>query len=185
MSGIPEPPKDIQSIRDAAVDHVITGSPLPAEIQRLYRWIEENHYDLEDLLGDCFILFHLKTFSEGVFYDEELRACEGIEEDRPLADAERVAWARKMVEERVTDIQLVWGDTPAGACFAIRKADGTEAIVGCTMEDRGQGGIKAKCEGLFRTPDLYIAARQERGFIPIEESGDIDDRLILSHWKPD
>jgi hypothetical protein len=182
MSGIPEPPKDIQSIRDAAVDHVITGSPLPAEIQRLYRWIEENHYDLEDLLGSYFLLLHLKSLAEGCFFDEELRAWEGIDDDRPLTDTARVAWARKRVEEEFRRFELR-SDTPLGSCFAIRKADGTEAIVGCTVEEQGPGLFQPKCEGLFRTPDLYIAALLKRGLMPAD--GDIDDRLILSHWQRD
>jgi hypothetical protein len=52
MSNPPEPPMAIRAIRDAAVDHALAGSPLPGEIQLLYRWVEENFYELDDLFGD-------------------------------------------------------------------------------------------------------------------------------------
>ena len=78
MSEIPEPPKDIQSIRDAAVDHALTGSALPERIEELYQWIYEDRFSIFcsfSLLmsaGNAFL--HIGNFSYDRFSDLSFRA---------------------------------------------------------------------------------------------------------------
>jgi len=71
----PEPPKALQPIRDAAVDHALAGSALPGRIQELYQWIEENFlsFGLEvDFVCNCDFL-HMEDFSEDLFSDATFR----------------------------------------------------------------------------------------------------------------
>ena len=180
----PEPPKALQPIRDAAVDHALAGSALPGRIQELYQWIEENFLSFElevDFVWNCDFL-HMEDFSEDLFSDATFRDWEGLDDDLPLTDAERVAWARKQIDERINTPDY-GHPMPMIECFPIRKPDGGEAVVGCEAELQGQLGHVVSCFGVFRTPEECYGSLEAKGYVAVHDLDELSDHRILWYWS--
>ena len=178
----PEPPEALHAIRDAAVDHALTGSALPGRIQELYQWIEENFlsFGFEVSFDWCCDFLHIGEFSEDLFSDETLLHFAGLDDNLPLSDAERVAWARKEIDQRI-NTPGHGHPMPMIECCPIRTPAGAEAVVGCEVLD--QLGMAMNCFGVFRTPEECFDFFGGDGYVAVDDLGGISDDRILSYWS--
>jgi hypothetical protein len=178
MSSIPEIPEHLWPIRDAAIDHVLNGTPEP-ELKPLYDWFEVDGWDAvinawahEDMALNLFYL------AQNIFEDDEMAACEGIEVDE-ITDELRIKYAREIIEQGYEDEYL----TPSLHSCELKRADGDSVILGCVMEIHGQGGPYLNWWGLFKTQDDFYDSIRNSGYIIESDLEGISDEKILSLWE--
>jgi hypothetical protein len=178
MSSIPEIPESLWSIRDAAIDHILKGTPEP-ELKPLYDWFEFDGWDAvtsawthEDMTLN---LFQLAQYT---FEDDEMAACEGIEVDE-ITDELRISYARGCIERSYDDEYL----TPTLHSCELKRANGDAVILGCVMEIHGQGEPYLNWWGLFKTQAEFYDSIRNSGFIIDSDEEGITDEKILSMWQ--
>lgn len=178
MSSTPEIPEYLWPIRDAAIDHVLKGTPEP-DLKPLYDWFEVDGWDAvinawahEDM---AFNLFYL---AQGVFEDYEMAAYESIEVDE-ITDELRISYARGRIHSGYEDEYL----TPSLHSCELKRGVGDSVILGCVMEIHGQGEPYLNWWGLFKSQDDFYDSIRNSGYIIESHLEGITDEKILSLWE--
>jgi hypothetical protein len=178
MSSIPEIPEHLWPIRDAAIDHVLKGTPEP-DLKPLYDWYEVDGWDaVISAWTHEAMAFNLFYLAQNTFEDNEMAACEGIEVDE-ITDELRISYARGRIESGYEDEYL----TPTLHSCELKRADWDSVILGCVMEIHGQGGLYLNWWGLFKTQDDFYDSIRNSGYIIESDLEGITDEQILSLWE--
>ena len=133
---IAELPKKFWIIRDTAVEHVLSNSPLPASLVDLQEWLATDGWD--DLLSAWInedVALNLKQWVTYKFSDSTLRDTDGLEEAEAITDRMRVDFARAAISYAVENSE--GDDSPSVHSFPMEREDGARAVLGCTVEIRG------------------------------------------------
>jgi len=178
MSSIPKIPEHLCSIRDAAIEHVLNGTPEP-ELKPLYDWFEADGWDAvinawahEDM---AFNLFYL---AQDKFEDIVMAASEGFEVNE-INDELRIKYARERIKKGYEDEHL---RASLHVC-ELKRADGDSVILGCVMEIHGKGRPYFNWWGLFKTQDDFYDSIRNSGYIIESDLEGITNEKILSLWE--
>lgn len=167
--------------RDAAIEHVLSDSPLPAGLANLQEWLATDGWD--DLLAawiDEDMVLNLEGLVEYKFSDSSLRDAESLDEAEAITDQMRVDYAREAIGYAVENSD--GDDSPSVHSFPIERADGERAILGCTVEIHGQYGPVPQWHGVFTDKDDFYRHLRAAGFLFHSEANAIGDVDILSLW---
>lgn len=177
-----ELPKRFWKARDAAIEHVLSETPLPAALADLQEWLATDGWS--DLLAAWInedIVLNLEGWAEYKFSDSSLRDFEGLDEAETITDQMRVDYARAAISGAVE--QNEGYDSPSVHSFTIEREDGERAVLGCIVEIHGQYGPVPKWHGVFADKDDFYKHLRKAGFLFHSEVDEIGDAEILALWK--
>lgn len=176
-----EIPKRFWKARDAAIEHVLSKAPLPAALADLQEWLATDGWD--DLLAAWInedVALNLVGWATYKFNDSALRDAEELDESVAITDQMRVRYAREAISCAVENGD--GNDGPSIHSFAIERADGACAVLGCTVEIHGQYGPVPQWHGVFADMDDFYRHLRAAGFLFHSEAREIGDAEILALW---
>lgn len=174
-------PAEFWKTRDAAIESLLSNSPLPEGIAELQNWLATDGWD--DLLAAWInedVALNLKEWAAFKFSDSCLRDDEGHDDYVAITDQMRVDYARAAISVAVE--QSDGYDSPSVHSFPIESKDGKQAILGCTVEIHGQTGPVPQWHGVFADKEAYYGYLRETGFLLHSNADEISDAEILSFW---
>lgn len=172
--GVPKDlPSTLAALRDAAVEHAVSGAPLPEAVKKMVSWFEVNgQYEYE------FSAVDLRQIAYHYFNDDEARGHGDFTVDQALTDADRVEVARSIIEREISE-----GDSPLLVGFNIARDDGAAAIFWCETYPGGQAGPEYRFAGAYRTAEECHAVFRQRGYLIDPDPSEIPDEKILKLWR--
>ena len=172
-------PKQFWKVRDCAVEHILSNSPIPSGLADLQAWIAVDGWD--DLLAAWInedVALNLKAWAVYKFSDSLLREAESLDDVVSITDQMRVAYARATIRDAVEQSE---GDhSPSVHSFPIERDDGERAVLGCTVEIRGEP--VSEWHGVFADKDDFYRHLRASGFLFHSEADEIGDSEILALW---
>ena len=175
-------PPELTAVRDALIDHVRLGTPEPSDLGRLQEWLEVDGWD--QWIGadaeDFILALDLERFAEKWFSDAEISGYGFVEDDTPLTDAIRVAWARHRIQEELGNDDL---RNPSIHSCVLNRDDDASVVVGCTVEIHGQAGAVVSWHGAFSSEESFLASFRGVGLWLEDELAVLSDETILSLWE--
>ena len=177
-----ELPKKFWRTRDALVEHLLSNSPVPPDLADLQEWLANDGWD--DLLAAWInedVALNLEGWAPYKFYDSALRDAEGLDESVVITGQMRVRHAREAISYAVENSD--GDDSPSVHSFAIERADGECAVLGCTVEIHGQYGPVPQWHGVFADKDDFYKCLRDAGFLFHSEADEIGDAEILALWQ--
>ena len=177
---VPDLPQKFWQIRDQAVENVLTGSPLPADLADLQEWLATDGWD--DLLAAWIneeVALKCGRF-EDRFSDSYLSDSECLDASAVITDPMRIDFARSTIRTLISESDGYYN--PSVHSFPIERADGERAILGCTVEIHGQYGPVPQWHGVFADKDDFYRHLRAAGFLFHSEADEIGDAEILALW---
>jgi hypothetical protein len=169
-------PRELWSIRDAAVDHALSGTQLPDNIEALMSWLEmDGKFDVE------FWMLDLERLASDCFDDDEAKARSvDFSEVDVLTDVDRAAIARSIIKSEIADdcsqkVGFVIG-------FPLMRDDGASALFFCETYMVGQWATYAFA-GVFETLRQCKDSLLRAGKIVDPDPATIPDEAILKLWR--
>jgi hypothetical protein len=178
----PQLPKQFWKVRDAAIEHLLTNSPIPSDLAALQEWIAIDGW--ESLLAAWInedIALNLKAWAVFKLSDSSLRDTESLDEAISITDQMRVAYARASIRDAIEESEGY--DSPSVHSFPIERDDGERAVLGCTIEIHGQYGPVPQWHGVFTDKDSFYKYLRKNGFLIHSEKDAISDVEILTYWE--
>jgi|AntAceMinimDraft_1070359.scaffolds.fasta_scaffold81617_2 hypothetical protein len=175
-----ELPRKYWTTRNAAIEYVLSGSPLPSGLADLQEWLATDGWD--DLLAAWInedVALNLKEWATYKFFDSTMRDDQGLDSEA-ITDQMRVDYARASIREAVE--QSEGYDSPSVHSFSIEREDGERAILGCTVEIHGQAGLVPQWHGIFADKEAFYVYLRDAGFLLHSIADEISDVEILSLW---
>jgi hypothetical protein len=163
-------PIELWSIRDAAVDHALSGTQLPGNIEALMSWLEEGgKWDVE------FLTLDLERLASFCFDDDQ------FSEDDVLTDVDRAAWARSKIASEIDYDCSQYVGFVIG--FPLTRDDGATALFFCETYSNGQAGASYFFAGVFETLRQCKDSLLRAGKIVDPDPATIPDEAILKLWR--
>ncbi len=182
MSTPIELPVELFPIRDAVIEHVISGSPVPSDLLLITEWLGNDGY--EELIRSwdengediCIEIKHLAN----KFSDEMMHDYADIEAGVTITEEMRISHIKQMCRDHFIE-ELCWPVLTIHS-FKVIRNDGQSAIIGYLMGVYGQGGPEFEYYGIFADKEnFYKKLKQDSYLINDIESFEIEK--ILSTWK--
>ena len=176
-----EIPQRFWKARDAAIEHVLSKAPLPAELADLQEWLATDGWD--DLLAAWInedVALKCGTF-EDRFSDSYLSDSEYLDASAVITDPMRIDFARSTIRTLIFESDGYYN--PSVHSFPIERADGECAVLGCTVEIHGQYGPVPQWHGVFADKDDFYKYLRDAGFLFHSEADEIGDAKILALWQ--
>lgn len=162
-------PKELCSIRDAAVAHATESAPSPEQLKLLESWLEINGEPNQESMA-----LNFQALAHG-FDDIEARDFNDLLKEDLLTDAHRIAYARNEIEKEVQD--------GLGAAllltYLLKRDDGVSAIIGCQFVSQH---VPISWCGVFATNDAFYEYLRKSGLLVGSDIDHLDDRKILDAW---
>lgn len=179
---IAELPKKFWAIRDATVEHVLSNSPLPKDLNDLQEWLATDGWDylLAAWIDDDVVL-NLKNWANYQFLDSSLRATEGVDDSVEITDQMRIEYARSAISDAIEEYEGY--DNPSVHSFLLQRDDGMVAVLGCTVEIHGQAGPIPVWHGVFSSKEVFYNYLRKSGFLFHKEANLISAPEIMALWQ--
>jgi hypothetical protein len=176
-----ELPKRFWKARDAAIEHLVSNSPLPEGLADLQEWLATDGWDalLAAWINED-VALNLKGWADFKFSDASLRDDEGHDESVAISDQMRVNYARDAISYAVENSE--GDDSPSVHSFPIEREDGKSAVLGCTVAIHGQAGPVPTWHGIFADKESFYVYLRDKGFLLHSIADQISDSDILSFW---
>ena len=181
----PPLPRELFAIRDAAIEHALTATPLPSDFPRLLEWLEGDGMDafIGDLDPADEMMVRPLDVADGdytgrPFSDLALRDHEGLGQHVKITNVMRVQYARDAFQLALCDDSV-----QSRHSYRITRADGAHAVIGGTMQCEGQGGPCMSCCGVFLTREAFVNSLTEDGWWNSGALEALPDTAILFWWR--
>ena len=181
----PPLPRELFAIRDAAIEHALTATPLPSDFPRLLEWLEGDGMDafIGDLDPADEMMVRPLDVADGdytgcPFSDLALRDHEGLGQHVKITNVMRVQYARDAFQLALCDDSV-----QSRHSYRITRADGAHAVIGGTMQCEGQGGPHMSCCGVFLTREAFVNSLTEDGWWSSGALDALPDTAILFWWR--
>jgi hypothetical protein len=174
-------PKELWEIRDAAIESLLSNSPLPEGIADLQKWLATEGWD--ELLAAWInedVALNLKEWAFYKLSDSSLCDDEGLDESKAINDQMRVDYARATIRYAVEESEGYF--SPSVHSLLIERDDGKRALLGCTVEIHGQAGPVPQWHGIFVDKKAFYVYLRNTGFLIHSIADEISDADILSFW---
>jgi hypothetical protein len=175
-------PVELQAACNASVASFKQSHELFPELDKIKEWLEVDGWD--NLLADYGENTAIKIggLAQYEFNDDELLANLDLPSDYKLTDLDRIKWGRQCINDLFDG-----GDESflcEVLCYELKAINGDTAVIGCLLENQGQGGPVCDWQGLFNTKEEFLnSLAQEWGFWITPLMGDVTDEVILSYWQ--
>ncbi len=178
-------------IRDAVIDHILSGSSKPAELNNLRQWLlDEGWWELSqqgDGIGvDEIICFDPSHVDKLELSDDSLRFEMCLEDDETITDDLRLDYARDALHS-------AYGGELAGGfeswCWPmvhvgkLVRSDGDYILVGMLgrFQGPGSGYVAEWCE-FFPDTKALTECLEKLGYILNAVPEEIDAQILLNAW---
>lgn len=178
MNKNPELPNNLCSLRDAIVNSILKGKPIP-EIQPIYEWLENEGW--EALVGSWSneeMAVNLGYLSQTQFDDSECAAHEDIEIN-DITNAIRLAYARQIIEDSIEDGYIC----PSVHTYKLQHEYDASPVIGCLLEIHGQEGPVTNWWGVFKNSDDFYTTLNESDIVLLSKSEWFNDERLISLWN--
>ena len=182
MSTPLELPAELFPIRDAVIEHVVTGSPIPSDLSLITEWLRNDGYEelirsWEENGEDSWI--EIKYLADK-FSDEMMHDYADIEAGVTITDDMRIDHIRAIcrshyIEETGWPVLTIHG-------YKVNRGDGQSAIIGYLMGICGQGGPEFEYYGIFADKESFYKKLKEDSYL-INDIDSFEIAKILSTWK--
>lgn len=177
------PPTEFASICNAAVEHALTGAPIPKALPKLMHWLGTDGWD--EVLGEWDarndpMAVKLHSESQRDFRDSEVRARAGLDSTDAVTDEMRVEFARHRIADWTSGEDGVV--CPSVHCYNIHHEDGRSAVVGFTVEIHGQAGPVVDLQGVYADESIFLQNLRDSGYYLVNEIVQVSDATILKLW---
>ena len=182
MSTPVEFPAELIPIRDAVIEHVISGSPIPSELSLITEWLHDDGYSElikswekngEDI---CIEIEHL----DDKFSDEMMHDYGDIDAGVTITDEMRINHIKKMCSDYFIEASCWPVLTIHG--YKVIRDDGQSAIIGYLMGVYGQGGPEFEYYGIFADKESFYKKLKEDSYL-INDIDSFAIAKILSTWN--
>jgi hypothetical protein len=177
MFKLPALPRKLMPIRHAAIEHALTGAPVPPDLHLLEGWLEIDGWDALLAAWDGEVV--AMKLDELELNDRQVRECLDLGPRKRVTDDMRVQCAREMLERRREHDECFGVSVHP---YPMRRRDGRSAILGCTVEIQGQAGAAAQWHGVFRTAEDFRNSLRRSGYWATDEADRLDT-VILQQWE--
>ena len=182
MSTPVELPLELFPIRDAVIDHVVSGSPIPSDLSLITDWLGNNGY--EELIRSwnengediCIEIKHLND----EFSDKAIHEYEDIDAGVTITDEMRINHIKQMCRDYFIEASCWPVLTIHG--YKVIRDDGQSAIIGYLMGVYGQGGPEFEYYGIFADKESFYKKLKEDSYL-INDIESFEIEKILSTWK--
>ncbi len=173
MKALPKPPEDLLLIIDAAIDHVLRGTPLP-NIQPLCDWADIQGLDVLNIVDNG---FDFSTIS-GDFNDDFLSSEEDLDKEK-ITEDERVNFANKIISNYAEDsINLL-----TVMVLPIKNSNNEIAILGQIQYQENMCG-RASWWGVYKNLETFSEDLEKSGwFMSIGDINTLTKNEILKYWQ--
>lgn len=184
-------PENLIPISDAIIDHILSGSSKPAELNNLRQWLlDEGWWELSqqgDSIGvDEIICFDPSHVDKLELSDDSLRFEMCLEDDETITDDMRLDYARDALHS-------AYGGELAGGfeswCWPmvhvgkLVRSDGDYILVGMLgrFQGPGSGYVAEWCE-FFPDTKALTECLEKLGYILNAVPEEIDAQILLNAW---
>lgn len=184
-------PEHLGPIRDGIIDHILSGSSKPAELNNLCQWLlDEGWWQLTqqaDGLGvDEIICFDPSHADKLELNDDSLRVETFLEDDETITDDMRLDYARDALHSAYGGElaggfeSWCWPMVHVGRLF---RSDGDNILVGMLgrFQGPGSGYVAEWCE-FFPDIKALTECLETLGYILNAVPEEIDAQILLNAW---
>ena len=169
-------------IRDAVIEHVISGSPIPLDLSLITEWLGNDGY--QELIRSwdengediCIEIKHLAD----KFSDEMMHEYGDIDAEVTITDEMRINHIKKMCSDYFIEASCWPVLTIHG--YKVIRDDGQFAIIGYLMGVYGQGGPEFEYYGIFPDKESFYKKLKEDSYL-INDIDSFEIAKILSTWS--
>ena len=175
---VPDYPDDVRRIKNALVGSAYGETPIPADVQRLYDWIETENWDklINDLDEGCAI--DLSRLKDLYFSDEELAADLKIPAQE-LTDGDRIDYVKHRIKWEIDNDEFL-----TAHAYSLTDQKSRNAVVGCLISGhQGHSGPAVYWQGVFANRNAFIAYLHEAHIWLFDEIERLPASYFLSLWK--
>jgi hypothetical protein len=182
MSTPLELPAELFPIRDAVIQHVVSGSPIPSDLPLITEWLRIDGY--EELIRSweengediCIEIKHLAD----KFSDEMMHDYADIEAGVTITDDMRIDHIKQMCSDYFIEASCWPVLTIHG--YKVNTDDGQSAIIGYLIGVYGQGGPEVEYYGIFADKESFYKKLKEDSYL-INDIDSFEIAKILSTWN--
>jgi hypothetical protein len=172
--GVPNDlPAKLVALRDAAIAHAVSGSPLPKGIGKLASW-----FDPDDQWDHEFMAVHLTDLAQD-FNDAEARGQGDFLKDDVLTDADRVEAARAMVEQSMEE----GGAAQFYVGFNLASDSGDSATIWFSMQGNPLDGYSYSFKGVYADEEECKKDFRKKGILVDPRPEDVPEKAVLDLWQ--
>jgi hypothetical protein len=173
-------PYDIAAIRDAAIEHVVSGADVPEDLEYLQDWLMENCEDDLYQVADGDLAIPLRYLGTRL-NDEDLRNAWELEPDAPITEEMRLKFARERLGLMAEDPDFDF--CPGVRPFRIERADGQSAILAFGIRGYSFTGIEFEWYGVFADWESVVQRMQGDDYVLVSALDAVSDEDLLAHWR--
>ena len=178
MSRLLEIPTEHLAICKALVSHAIGEGPDPedsGELEEFQEWILYLSGAMAEEDFECVV--HLGGLE---FDDDQVRFADGLDDDTPISDEQRLSYARCFIDTYGEDGR---NEPRFVEFFELPAPAGRKVLYCCLTQTVGHGVILADWYGCFSDKSSFLSKLRKTGYWVIGDPvAGIPDEKILERW---
>lgn len=174
-------PEALQESVDVVIEGFLNHRPDSGELKSLHEYFEIDGWDDLFSTSNDLIALNFELFSQRYLDDSELRSHVGLEDDEPIADGDRLAFAREMMSDLAEELDDCV--TPSIVYCTIQDRKGRDVVIGGYTELHGQLGPETTWLPVVRSEPEFFRQLRDYRLIVIHEIATITDDQILKAWR--
>ncbi len=174
-------PEVLQKSVDAMIEGFLNHRSDSGELKALHEYLEIDGWDDLFSASNDLIALNFEIFSQRYLDDSELRSHVGLEDDEPIADSDRLAFAREMMSYLAEELDDCV--TPSIVYCTIQDRKGRDVVIGGYTELHGQLGPETTWLPIVRSEPEFFRQLRDHELIVIHEIDTITDGQILEAWR--
>jgi len=171
----------LQKSVDGVIDDFLNNRPDSGEFKAIQEYFEIDGWDDIFSASNDLIALNFELFSQRYLGDPELRSHVGLEDDEPIADSDRLAFAREMMSYLAEDLDDCV--TPSIVYCTIQDRKGRDVVIGGYTEIHGQAGPETTWLPIVRSEPEFFRQLRDYKLILTGEIDTITDSQILTAWR--
>jgi len=178
MPQLPEIPAEHLPICNALVLHALRKGPEPREtpeLEAFRSWILYESGAMGEDDYQCVVALNRLEFE-----DDRVRYVLGLDDDAPISDAQRLAYAREFIDTYGDDGN---NDPHYAESFELPTPSGPKVLYCCVAEMTGQSGIFAEWYGCYLDRgEFFDRLRHDGYWVLSDPASKIPDNAIFARW---
>lgn len=174
-------PEALQKSVDAVIEGFLNHRSDSGELKALHEYLEIDGWDDLFSASNDLIALNFELFSQRYLDDPGLRSHVGLEDDEPIADSDRLAFAREMMSYLAEELDDCV--TPSIVYCTIQDRKSREVVIGGYTEIHGQAGPETTWLPIVRSEPEFFRQLRDYKLILTGEIDTITDSQILTAWR--
>lgn len=174
-------PEALQKSVDAVIEGFVNHRSDDEELKALHEYFEIDGWDDLFSASNDLVAINFEQFATQYLDDSELRSHVGLEDDEPIADSDRVTFAREMMAYLAEELHDCI--TPSIVYCTIQDGRGREVVIGGYTEIHGQLGPETTWLPIVDSESEFFRQLRDYKLILTREIDTITDNQILTAWR--